>query len=77
VNKKRVVEVKLFVKIYLILGIVLPVVAAYSYFYESSSTGLLPVITYPLRPYALPLLVAGILLLFLGTVIHRFSSEGK
>ncbi len=68
---------KLSVKICLLFGIVLPVVAAYSYFYESSSTGLLPVITYPLRPYALPLLVAGLLLLFLGIVIHKFSSEAK
>jgi len=68
---------KWFVKICLLLGIILPVVAAYSYLYESSSTGLLPVITYPLRPYALPLLVAGLVLLFLGIVIHRFSSEAE
>jgi uncharacterized membrane protein len=68
---------KLFVKIGLLLGITLRVVATYSYFYESSSTGLLPVITYPLRPYALPLFAAGLVLLSLGIVIHRFSSEDK
>ncbi len=68
---------KLFVKIGLLLGTTLLVVAAYFYFYESSSTGLLPVITYPLRPYALSLLAAGLVLLFSGIVIHRFSSEDK
>ena len=68
---------KLFAKIGLLLGMTLLVVAAYSYFYESNSTGLLPVMTYPLRSYALPLVAAGIVLLFSGIVIHRFSSEDK
>ena len=68
---------KLSVKICLLFGISLPVVAAYFYFYEASSMGLLPVITYPLRPYALPLLVAGLLLLFSGIMLHRFSREAK
>jgi hypothetical protein len=37
------------------------VVAAYSHLYETSSTGMLPYIDYPLRPYTLPLLILGMI----------------
>jgi len=38
------------------------VAALFSYFYESRFTGLLPVITYPLRPYVVLFAVTGVVL---------------
>jgi hypothetical protein len=45
----------------ILLGIGLLVVAAYSHLYETSSTGMLPYIDYPLRAYTLPLLILGMI----------------
>jgi hypothetical protein len=63
------------VKITLLIGSVLPVVAAYCYIYEASSYNYLPVINYPLRPYAIPLLVIGALFLLTAGVLHRTPRE--
>lgn len=49
--------------------------AVYAYFYESRSTDWLPVITYPLRIYATPIAVIGLVLLVLALIIRRFSSN--
>jgi hypothetical protein len=45
------------------------VIAAYSHLYETSSTGSLPYIDYPLRPYSLPLLILGVVFLISGLVL--------
>lgn len=61
------------VQVCILFGIVLLVIAGYFHVYETSSTGLLPYIDYPLRPYALPFLILGIILLASGIVLklHR------
>ena len=74
---QRRVELRLSVKICVLLSIGIPVIAAYCYFYEAGWMGHLPVINYPLRPYALPLLATGFLFLILGIVFYKFSGEGK
>lgn len=51
--------------------------AIYAYFYESRYTGLLPVVTYPLRVYAAPLALCGIVLLILAVIVRKFSLEAK
>ena len=56
----------------LLLPMILFVVSVYSYFYEASSMGLLPVINYPLRLYAVPLLILGLLFLSLAIAIYKF-----
>jgi len=61
---------KWFVYVSALIGITLLVAAAYFYIYETRSTGLLPYIDYPLRPYALPVLVLGFALLILGVVVQ-------
>jgi hypothetical protein len=53
----------------LLLGIALLVIAAYSHLYETRSTGLLPYIDYPLRPYVLPLLILGVAFIISGLVL--------
>ena len=63
------------VKITLLIGSFLPVIAAYCYIYEESSQNYLPVINYPLRSYALPLLVIGALFLLTAGVLHKASRE--
>ena len=52
----------------LLLGIALLAIAAYAHLYETRSTGLLPYIDYPLRPYSLPLLILGVAFLTSGLV---------
>jgi hypothetical protein len=61
------------VQVCILLGMALLVIAAYFYIYETSSTGMLPYMDYPLRPYALPLLILGIISLASGIVLklHR------
>jgi hypothetical protein len=56
----------------ILLGIGLLAIAAYSHLYETSSTGMLPYIDYPLRPYTLPLLILGIIALVSGTVLMLY-----
>lgn len=68
---------RLLIRILLLIGVALLPVSAYCHIYESSHTGLLPVISYPLRSYALPMLFASLLLLLSGAVIHRFDGEEK
>ena len=63
------------VKITLLIGSILPVIAAYCYIYDASSQTYLPVINYPLRSYALPLLVVGALFLLTAGVLHKTSRE--
>jgi hypothetical protein len=67
---KRVMQVCI------LLGIVLLVIAAYFYLYETRSTGMLPYIDYPLRPYTLPLLILGIISIVSG-IILKFYRETK
>ena len=67
----------LYVKVCLLLGMFCHVIAAYCYAYMASSMGLLPIIHYPLRPYALPFFILGISLLVFGFVLHKFYSEAK
>ena len=61
------------VQVCILLGIGLLAAAAYSHLYETKSTGMLPYIDYPLRPYTLPLFVLGIISLVSGIVLmlHR------
>ncbi|MDO8125233.1 MAG: hypothetical protein Q6364_12750 [Candidatus Hermodarchaeota archaeon] len=67
---KRIVQVSI------LLGIGLLVVAAYSHIYETSSTGMLPYIDYPLRPYTLPLFILGMISLVSGIVL-MFYRDAK
>lgn len=59
---------KRIVQVCVLLGIGLLVIAAYSHLYETSSTGMLPYIDYPLRPYTLPLLILGVISIVSGMV---------
>ena len=77
IEAREVAEMKFSIKMCLLFGMILPAVAAYCYLYEAKSMGLLPVINYPLRPFAFPLFVAGFLFLFSSLVLYRFSSEAK
>ena len=51
--------------------------AIYAYLYESRSTGLLPVVTYPFRTHAISLALTGLVLLVLALIARRFSPEVK
>jgi len=55
----------------IVLSIIFVALALFSYFYESRSTGLLPVITYPLRPYAVPLVITSAIMVFFGFFIQK------
>jgi hypothetical protein len=55
----------------IILSVIFVVLALFSYFYESRSTGLLPVITYPLRDYTSPLAIVGAILAFCGIFLQK------
>jgi hypothetical protein len=46
-------------------------VTLFSYFYESRSTGLLPVITYPLRAYTIPFAITSAILASCGIFIQK------
>jgi len=63
------------VKLALLIGIIAPVIAAYCYIYAASSHNYLPVINYPLRSYATPLLVIGVFFLLTAGVLHKTSRE--
>jgi len=64
------------VQVCILLGMALLVIGIYSHLYETSSTGLLPYIDYPLRPYAMPLLILGIISLVSGIVL-KLHGEAK
>jgi uncharacterized membrane protein len=68
---------RLSVKICLLLSMVLSVIAVSFYLYEAGYIGLLPVINYPLRPYALPFLIAGLIFLILGVLFHWFYDKPR
>jgi hypothetical protein len=55
----------------IVLSVIFLALALFSYFYESRSTGLLPVITYPLRPYAIPFAIASAVLASCGIFIQK------
>ena len=54
-----------------VLAVVFLAVALFSYFYESRSTGLLPVITYPLRDYTVVFAIIGVVLASCGIFIQK------
>jgi hypothetical protein len=55
----------------IVLSVIFIALALFSYFYESRSTGLLPVITYPLRDYTIPLAIVGAILAFCGIFLQK------
>jgi hypothetical protein len=55
----------------IVFSVILVALALFSYFYESMSTGLLPVITYPLRPYTIPFAIIGAVLASCGIFIQK------
>ena len=55
----------------IVLSGVFLALALFSYFYESRSTGLLPVITYPLRPCTIPFAIISAILASCGTFIQK------
>lgn len=54
-----------------VLAVVFLAVALFSYFCESRSTGLLPVITYPLRDYTVVFAIIGAVLVSCGIFIQK------
>jgi hypothetical protein len=61
--------------VFIVLSVIFIALALFSYFYESRSTGLLPVITYPLRAYTIPLAIAGAILASCGIFIQKRKRE--
>jgi hypothetical protein len=55
----------------IILSVIFLALALFSYFYESRSTGLLPVITYPLRDYSIPFAIISAVLASCGAFIQK------
>jgi hypothetical protein len=55
----------------IILSVIFVVLALFSYFYESRSTGLLPVITYPLRDYTIAFAIISAVLAFCGIFLQK------
>jgi preprotein translocase subunit SecG len=55
----------------IVLSIISIALTLFSYFYESRSTGLLPVITYPLRTYTIPLAIVSAVLVSCGIFIQK------
>jgi hypothetical protein len=55
----------------IVLSVIFVAVALFSYFYESRSTGLLPVITYPLRDYTVVFAIIGAVLASCGIFIQK------
>jgi len=51
--------------------------AVFAYTYESRYRGLLPIVTYPLRVYAVPLVLTGLVLLVLALTARGFSLAAK
>jgi hypothetical protein len=58
-----------------ILSIVFAALAVFSHFYGSRSTGLLPVITYPLRPYTVTFAIAGAVLASCGIFTQKSKTR--
>jgi hypothetical protein len=61
---------KKIVQFCLLFAIMFLIVAIYSYVYETSSTGMLPYIDYPLRSYSLPFVIIGFISLALAFVFN-------
>jgi ABC-type thiamin/hydroxymethylpyrimidine transport system permease subunit len=59
------------VLICIVLSVIFVAVALFSYFYELQSTGLLPVITYPLRDYTVVFAIIGAVLASCGIFIQK------
>jgi len=55
----------------IVLSVIFLAVALFSYFYESRSTGLLPVITYPLRDYTVAFAIICVVLASCGIFIQK------
>lgn len=55
----------------IVLSVIFVALALFSYFYESRSTGLLPVITYPLRAYTIPFAITSAVLASCGIFIQK------
>jgi len=55
----------------IVLSAIFVALALFSYFYASRSTGLLPVITYPLRDYTIPFAIVGAVLASCGIFIQK------
>ena len=55
----------------IVLAVIFVALALFGYFYESRSTGLLPVITYPLRDYTIPFVIIGVVLASYGIFIQK------
>ena len=54
----------------LVLSAIFLLAALFSYFYMTTATGLLPVISYPLRPYAILFLGIGAALAAVGIFLY-------
>lgn len=59
----------------IVLAVIFAAVALFSCFYESRSTGLLPVITYPLRVYIIPFAIIGAIPASYGIFIQKGRRE--
>ena len=55
----------------IVLLVIFLAVALFSYFYESRSTGLLPVIAYPLRDYTVAFAIISAVLVSSGIFIQK------
>jgi hypothetical protein len=55
----------------IVLSVIFVALALFSYFYESRSTGLMPVITYPLRYYTVMFAIVGVVLASCGIFIQK------
>ena len=64
-------EMKRSALVCVVIAVVFLAVALFSYFYESGSTGLLPVITYPLRDYTVMFAVIGAVIASCGIFFQK------
>ncbi len=56
--------------LFAIIGLIFCSASIYCYSYESRYTGLLPLISYPLRKYTLPLAVVGVGFLVASLILY-------
>jgi predicted small secreted protein len=63
-------EMKRSALVCIVLSVIFVALALFSYFYESRSTGLLPVITYPLRDYTIAFAIISAVLASCGIFIQ-------
>ncbi len=70
-KRKNMIKTK--VKTLFVGSLILFTVAAFCQFYESRYSGMLPVITYPLQAYALPLALLGAVLMVLALILQKTS----